>query len=86
VSASGLPGYESVSPFGIFAPAKCPAVLIARLNHELVRVLSSAETTEKFFNAGVETVGSSPAQLAATMNSEMAKWGKLIRDAGIREQ
>jgi tripartite-type tricarboxylate transporter receptor subunit TctC len=86
VSASGLPGYESVSPFGIFAPAKCPAVLIARLNHELVRVLSSAETREKFFNAGVETVGSSPAQLAATMNSEMAKWGKLIRDAGIREQ
>jgi len=37
-------------------------------------------------NAGVETVGSSPEQLAATMNSEMAKWGKLIINAGIREQ
>jgi tripartite-type tricarboxylate transporter receptor subunit TctC len=60
--------------------------LIARLNRELVRVLGSAEINEKFLNAGVETVGSSPAQLAATINSEMAKWGKLIKDAGIREQ
>lgn len=84
--AASLPGYESASPFGIFAPAKTPATLIERLNREIVRVLNSAEVKERFFNSGVETVGSSPAQLAAAVKSEMAKWGKLIRDAGIREE
>lgn len=84
--AASLPGYESASPFGIFAPAKTPAMLIERLNREIVRVLESADVKERFFNSGVETVGSSPAQLAAAVKSEMAKWGKLIRDAGIHEE
>ena len=69
---------------GIFAPAKTPAAIINRLNQEIVRVLNRAEVKEKFFNAGVEVVGSSPEQLAATIKSEMARMGKVIKDAGIR--
>ena len=84
MAASGLPGYESASVSGIFAPAKTPAAIINRLNQEIVRVLNKPDVKEKFFNAGVETVGSSPEQLAATMKSEMARLGKVIKDIGIQ--
>lgn len=86
VAESGLPGYESVSPFGVFAPAKTPAAIIALLNRDIVRGLNDADIKSRFSNAGVETVGSTPAELAAMLKSEMAKWGKLIRDANIREE
>lgn len=85
LAASGLPGYESSSPFGMFAPAGTPPARIERLHRELVRALNRADVKERLFNAGVEVVGGSPERLAATMKSEMARWGKVIRDAGIRE-
>jgi tripartite-type tricarboxylate transporter receptor subunit TctC len=86
VAESGLPGYESVSPFGIFAPSKTPDAIIVRLNRDIVRGLSDSEIKTRFNGAGVETVGSTPAELGAMVKSEMAKWGKLIREAGIREE
>jgi len=85
VTAAGLPGYEATSLFGMFAPANTPAALINRLNREIVQALNRAEVKERLSSAGVETIGSSPAELAATMKSEMARWGKLIKSAGIRE-
>lgn len=81
--AASLPGYESVASYGVFAPARTPAAVIERLNHEIVKALNSAETKERLYGAGVEIVGSSPEQLMATMKSEMNKIGKLIKDAGI---
>ena len=81
--ASGLPGYESVSTNGVLAPAGTPAAIINRLNQEIVRVLQRPDVKEKFFNAGSEVIGSSPQQFAATIKSEMAKWGKVIKDANI---
>ena len=86
VAASGLPGYESLAMFGIFGPAKMPPTLIERLNQEIVRVLNQADIKEKFSNLGIEVVGSSPAQLSAKMKAEMARLGKVIIDAGIREK
>jgi len=86
VAASGLPGYESTSPFGVFAPLKMPAAIIARLNRDIARGLNDSEIKPRFTGAGVETVGSTPAELGAMVKSEMAKWGKLIREAGIREE
>ena len=84
VAAGGVPGYESVSIFGAFAPARTPAPIINRLNQEILLLLNRAEVKEKFLNAGVETVGSSPEQFAATIKSEVARLGKVIKDAGIR--
>jgi tripartite-type tricarboxylate transporter receptor subunit TctC len=84
VAASGLPGYEMVGMTSIFAPAKTPVAIIKRLNQEIVRVLNLPSVRERFFNSGVEVVGSSPEQLAATVDSEIAKDGKIIRDAGIK--
>ena len=86
VAATGLPGYESISVFAIFAPAKTPATIIQRLNQETLAVLKTAETRERFLAAGVEPVGSTPDQLGALMKTEMAKWGKVIRDAGLRAE
>ena len=86
IAASGLPGYESESVYGVFAPAKTLATLINRLNREMVRVLNSTDVKEKLFTTGAESVGSSPEQFAAAVKSDMAKMGKVIRDAGIRAE
>ncbi len=84
VASSGLPGYEALSILGLFAPAKTPATIINRLNSEVVAVLNRAAVKEKLFSAGVESVGSTPEQLAATMKSEVARMGKVIKQAHIR--
>jgi tripartite-type tricarboxylate transporter receptor subunit TctC len=84
VAESGLPGYESVVMYAMFAPAKTPATIIKRLNTELAQFLKSAAATERFFNAGIEVVGSTPGELATAMKSEMTRMGKLIKDARIR--
>jgi tripartite-type tricarboxylate transporter receptor subunit TctC len=86
VAASGLPGYESALMNGMFAPAKTPAAIANRLNQETVRFLNSSEAKERFFNSGLDSVGSSPEQLAAAIKSEVARMGKVIEDAGIREE
>ncbi len=82
--AATVPGYESQVMYGIFAPAATPAAIVKRLNQEIVRFVKTAEARERFLNAGVEVVGSSPAQLDTAVKSEMTRMGKLIRDAGIR--
>ena len=81
--AASLPGYETIGITGIYAPAKTPAAIINRLNREIVRFINQPDAKEKLLNAGQEIVGSSPNVLATTMKSEMAKWNKLIKDAGI---
>ncbi len=86
VAASGVPGYETLSIVGAFAPAKTPAALVTRLNQEFVRVLSRPDVKERFANVGVETVGSSPEEFGAKVKSEMARLGKVIKEAGIREE
>jgi tripartite-type tricarboxylate transporter receptor subunit TctC len=84
VSDSGLPGYESASIYGVLAPARTPAPVIRRLNHEIVGFLKKPEAREKLLVSGSEPVGSTPEEMAATMRSESAKWSKVIRDAGIK--
>ena len=84
IAASGVPGYDSEFIQGVFAPAKTPGAVINRLNQEMVRALKSAEVKEKYLNAGIETVGSTPEEFAAAIKSSIAKWSKVIKDANIR--
>lgn len=84
VAESGVPGYESVVMYALLAPARTPAPVIKRLHADLVQFLKSAPATERFFNAGIEAVGSTPGELATAMKSEMTRMGKLIKDARIR--
>ncbi len=83
--AQSVPGFESGSYLGLFAPAKTPAAAINRLNREAVRVLGSAEIKEKLFNIGIEAVGSPAENLAALVKSDMAITGKLLKRTGIRD-
>jgi tripartite-type tricarboxylate transporter receptor subunit TctC len=85
LTASGVPGYESSSNLAVFAPAKTPPAVIARLSQEMARALKTPEVKERLFNTGVEVVGSTPEQLTAMVKSEMTRLGKLIKDVGIRE-
>jgi tripartite-type tricarboxylate transporter receptor subunit TctC len=83
IAAGGLPGYELVSVQGIFAPAGTPEAVITLLNREFIPFLRRADTREKFFAAGVEAIGGTPEELAATLKSEMARLGKVIQATGI---
>ena len=84
VAASGLSGYESVSINAMFAPAATPAAVINRLNQETVRFLKRADTREQLLAIGVDVVANSPEEFAAAMKADMAKMGKLIKDAALR--
>jgi tripartite-type tricarboxylate transporter receptor subunit TctC len=86
MAASGLLGYEVDSITAILAPAKTPAAVINRLNQEIVRVINRPEVKEKFLNAGMEPVGSTPERLLGTMKAEIARLGKVIKEAGIRDE
>jgi tripartite-type tricarboxylate transporter receptor subunit TctC len=84
LAESGLPGFEAILIQGIFAPAKTPEAIVRKLNQEIVRALSSEELKERFLNTGIEAAGSTPEGFAATVKSEMAKWARIIKAAGIR--
>jgi tripartite-type tricarboxylate transporter receptor subunit TctC len=82
--AAALPGYEAVSFDGMFAPAGTPAAIVNVLNQRVVQTLNRTDIKEKFFSAGVEIVGSAPGEFAAKVKSEMAKWGVVVKSAGIK--
>ena len=84
VAATGVPGFEAAQMQAIFVPAKTPNAVVKQLNQEIVRFLRSPAAKETFFNVGTEPVGSSSEQLAAILNVEMDKLGKLIKLLGLR--
>jgi tripartite-type tricarboxylate transporter receptor subunit TctC len=86
VAEAGVPGYESVQWYALFAPAGTPPEIITRLHAEAVQALKTAEMKEKLANDGAEPVGSPPDELAARLKSEIEKWTKVARAAHIEPQ
>jgi tripartite-type tricarboxylate transporter receptor subunit TctC len=86
VAASGVPGYEAVTMYGLYAPAKTPAAIIERLNRDAARFLQTQDIKDKLFGAGVETVGGSPQEFVVEIKAEIARLSKVIKDAGIRAE
>lgn len=84
VAEGGVPGYEVTAFFGISAPAKTPRPIIDRLHSEIVRALSAPDVRERLQGLGAEPVGNTPEQYTAYMQNEIAKWGKVIKAAGIK--
>jgi len=84
VAASGLPGYESGSTLGVFAPAATPKPIVNVLNREIVQFLHSPAAKEQFHRRGIQVVGSSPTEFATAIKTDMAVKGKVLRAAGIR--
>jgi tripartite-type tricarboxylate transporter receptor subunit TctC len=85
--AAGLKGYELIAWFGAFAPAGTPAPVIARLNDAFVKASASPEVLERLGKGlGIAVASSTPAELAAQVKLESAKWAKAVADAGIEKQ
>ena len=86
VAESGLPGYQSASNAGMFAPVRAPVRLITLLNREIVQALNKQEVKDLLFRDGTEVVGGSPQEFAMSIKTEMASLGKVIKAAGIRTE
>lgn len=78
-----VPGFRAEVWVGMFAPVKTPTDIIGRLNAESVKVLATADLKARFAEQGLESVGSTPAQLDQWLRFEMDRWGKVIRDNKI---
>ena len=84
VAEAGVPGYELAVWFGVLAPAGTPRDIIGRLNTEIVKVLNSPDIKDRFAKQGVEVRTSTPEQFSEFLKSEVARWAKVIKDAGIK--
>ena len=84
VAASGVPGYEAATIQGLFAPARTPAAIVARLHREAVVVLNRADVRDKLFSLATEVVAGTPAQFTGVIAADMTRLAKLIKEAGIR--
>src|SRR6186713_450343 len=77
--AATLPGYESLAIYGLFAPAGTPPAIIVRLNTVVAQFLARADIQERFAAAGMDAAASTPGQLSASVQAEVARIGKVIR-------
>ena len=84
IAEAGVPGYEYTTWYGIFAPAKTPRTLIARLNAEIVKAMETPDIKDRFTALGGDPDPGTPEELRAYMANESAKWAKIIKAANIR--
>ena len=84
VAESGLPGFEVVGWYGVLAPAGTPAAIVNRLHAEIVKVLALPEIRDRIAGEGAEVVGDTPAQFAAFLKADIARWAPLIKQSGAR--
>jgi tripartite-type tricarboxylate transporter receptor subunit TctC len=84
VAESGVPGFSVDSWYGIVAPAGTPAAVIGKLNAEIVKVIRTPAVVAYLAKEGAVPKGSSPAELTAMMQADLAKWDRVIRTARIR--
>ena len=84
VAEAGVPGYEFVIWFGVFAPAGTPQPIIARLNQAIVKSLKVPELVKQLSGVGLEPRSSTPEALGTLLRNETAKWSRIIKAAGIK--
>ena len=82
----GYPGFEAVSWIGFLAPGNTPRAIIDRYNTEIVRILNMSAVRQQLEKMEFEVVAGSPEQFAAWISSEIPRWGKVIRDNGIKPE
>ena len=84
ISEAGVPGFEAVNWFGMFAPAKTPKRIITRLNEAVVKVVRLPEIQSQFAALGADVVGSSPEELAAFIRRDMEQYAKVVKLSGAK--
>lgn len=83
LAEAGVPGYESSSWYGFVVAAKTPQPIIARLAKEIAQIINRPDSIEALLRQGLEPHTSSPEAFAAYIQSEVAKWGRIIKELGI---
>lgn len=86
IAEAGIPGYQHASWVGLLATAKVPQPIIARLNAEAVKAVHSPDLKAALIKDGLEATGTTPAEYAAIIKTEVAKWIKVVKAAGITAQ
>jgi tripartite-type tricarboxylate transporter receptor subunit TctC len=84
IAEAALPGYSVTNWIGIFAPAGTPREVVLKLNGEIVRTMQAPDIQKRLLNEGAKFTPWSPDQFASFVNAELAKWAKVVKEAGIR--
>jgi tripartite-type tricarboxylate transporter receptor subunit TctC len=84
VAASGLPGFEALQWFGLFAPAGTPQDVVARLNANVAKALKLPDVQEKLQGLGMQVAGIGPDAFAGFIRTEAGKWGEIVKDSGAK--
>jgi len=84
VPADGIPGYALYPWLGLFVPAKTPPEIVARINGEAARILNSPETRAKLVALGIDIATGTPQELDRVIRDDYERWGKVMREAGIK--
>jgi tripartite-type tricarboxylate transporter receptor subunit TctC len=79
-----LPDYSAASWFGILAPAGTPKAIVARVNREVNRAFAAPDIKAAYAAEGIDPAGGTPEDMARSIREGMAKWGKLVRDLGLK--
>ena len=81
---AGVPGYEASVWLTLLAPAGTPPDIVNKLNLEIGKLMNLPDTQKALFDAGVEVAHSSPEAMSSYMVQELARWGKVVKDTGIK--
>ena len=84
MAESGYPAFEAVPWFGLIAPAGTPGAIIDKVHRDTVRILALPEVRKRLADLGLDLIGGSPAELAATIEREIPQWANVIKQAGIK--
>ena len=84
ISEAGIPGFSVLDWQGLFTTGKTPPAVVARLNKEVVRILALPDVVERLATAGVEIQTSTPKEWGDFVKAEIAKWSKVVKDAGVK--
>jgi tripartite-type tricarboxylate transporter receptor subunit TctC len=84
IAEQGLPGFEAVSWFAMFAPPATPKAVVEKIQTEIQRILKQPEIAKKLTDIGLEPVGSTSEELAVYQRAEIAKWAKVVKDSGAK--
>jgi tripartite-type tricarboxylate transporter receptor subunit TctC len=86
ISEAGVPGYEAFNWWGIVTPTGTPAAVTKRLNSEITAIVASQEVQKWFVTEGAEAVNKTPEEFRKLIASEIVKWGKVVKEAGIKAE
>ena len=83
---AGVPDYEASSWYALLAPANTPRAIVTRLSSQIAQIVRMNDVRERLVQQGLDPVGGTPAELAATLNDELAKWSRVIKAAGLKPE